>query len=96
MNKIEVLFVVEMFYRVGVEWFVYEIDFVFDKSKFKLIILCFEEKELIFLNWKECYYESRYEVFGIKISFIDLFLEKRIIFRWERIFYKFIRRKFKW
>ena len=95
MNKIEVLFVVEMFYRAGAERFAYEIDSALDKSKFKLTILCLEEKESISPNWKERYYESRHEALGTKISFIDPFLEKRTTSRWERIFHKLTRRKFK-
>lgn len=58
MDKTEVLFVVGWLHRAGAERFAYEIDSALDKSKFKLSILCLEQKGIMATNWKERYYEK--------------------------------------
>ncbi|RZJ52365.1 MAG: glycosyltransferase family 1 protein [Flavobacterium sp.] len=90
-----VLFVVGALHRAGAERFAYEIDLALNKDKFKVSILCLQNKEHQSAKWDSRYYEEKHEALGTKVTYIDEFLEIHKTSLSERIFHKLTRKKFK-
>jgi glycosyltransferase involved in cell wall biosynthesis len=95
MNKTTVLFVVGALHRAGAERFAYEIDLALNKDKFKISILCLQNKHYISAKWDSRYYEDKHEALKTNVIYIDEFLADRKTSLLERIFHKLTKKKFK-
>lgn len=95
MNKTTVLFIVGALHRAGAERFAYEIDLALNKNKFKISILCLQNKNHISAKWDSRYYEDKHEALGTNVIYIDEFLENNKTSLLERIFHKLTKKKFK-